>query len=528
MRFVMCLAMLFLAAAVEVAVPTPAAATDSPKRSDASGVCVDRHAHAVLAFSVKNETWDRGNLTGLGDLTAEWFAVAATSGEPISPQEASEMGDSLLRESLHAGIRVDQTREIGNLFFVYDRPGDIGAAAFVDSRNGQVVFAGGMMDTLEDTVIVPGEDGRGTAERILFEDSGDAAPSEAIILESDYFRGSWADEGERVWQLARRTNLVRSFAQCGEYEAVVWLHTPTIEPVVPGTALAIVIVTGRTTDAMLALGDAGQRIYMLEDLLTPGKIGADEFSRFGIGEKLAEGRFDRHEVGDRIVCLHRRTLDAARVEGDVLIYEFDRETGVLVSKETHWRDDLPESLPTDMLTGKDAWTVVGSHSELLAGTGLYLLSPASAILPNVPTPRNPCWVLVHDDSLEEGYRREVAIIDAVTGDSLGEGVPPSDHMRSLSHAADQDRDIRVSLSEMLRVVQLYTVGGYRCASGTEDGYEPTESLTVTSGCWPHASDYSPHDWRISLGELLRLIQLYNSPGYHVDPSSEDGFAPGSG
>lgn len=27
----------------------------------------------------------------------------------------------------------------------------------------------------------------------------------------------------------------------------------------------------------------------------------------------------------------------------------------------------------------------------------------------------------------------------------------------------------------------------------------------------------PQNWRISLSELLRLIQLYNAGGYHVDP-----------
>lgn len=50
------------------------------------------------------------------------------------------------------------------------------------------------------------------------------------------------------------------------------------------------------------------------------------------------------------------------------------------------------------------------------------------------------------------------------------------------------------------------------------------------GCAPHSSDYNPQDWTISLSELLRLIQFYNSGAYHAcpdaDPPTEDGYCPG--
>ena len=39
-------------------------------------------------------------------------------------------------------------------------------------------------------------------------------------------------------------------------------------------------------------------------------------------------------------------------------------------------------------------------------------------------------------------------------------------------------------------------------------------------------DYSPTDWRISLSELLRLIQLYTLGGYHPCEDGEDGYCPG--
>jgi hypothetical protein len=95
------------------------------------------------------------------------------------------------------------------------------------------------------------------------------------------------------------------------------------------------------------------------------------------------------------------------------------------------------------------------------------------------------------------------------------------------HSADQNGDNRINLSELLRVIQFFNSGGYSCAippSSTEDGYVPGPTGNQT--CTPHASDYNPQDWRISLSELLRLIQFFNSGGYHPCAGSEDGFCPG--
>jgi len=53
---------------------------------------------------------------------------------------------------------------------------------------------------------------------------------------------------------------------------------------------------------------------------------------------------------------------------------------------------------------------------------------------------------------------------------------------------------------------------------------------VNRSCPPHSSDYAPDgpDWRIGLTELLRIIQFYNSGGYHycLEAGTEDGFCPG--
>mgnify|MGYP006294050867 CR=1 FL=1 len=93
------------------------------------------------------------------------------------------------------------------------------------------------------------------------------------------------------------------------------------------------------------------------------------------------------------------------------------------------------------------------------------------------------------------------------------------------HCADQDADLSIDLSELLRVVQLFNSDGLHCDGATEDGYAPGPGGT---DCGPHDSDYAPVDWNINISELLRLIQIYNSDGYHPCPGqgTEDGFCLG--
>jgi len=96
-----------------------------------------------------------------------------------------------------------------------------------------------------------------------------------------------------------------------------------------------------------------------------------------------------------------------------------------------------------------------------------------------------------------------------------------------THTADQDENNEIDLSELLRVIQFFNSAGYHCEAGTEDGYNPGPG---DQSCQVHASDYNPQDWFVNLSELLRVIQLFNSGGYHAcpgeDPPTEDGFCPG--
>ena len=92
------------------------------------------------------------------------------------------------------------------------------------------------------------------------------------------------------------------------------------------------------------------------------------------------------------------------------------------------------------------------------------------------------------------------------------------------HAAmDSDQNYTVDLTEVLRVIQFYNSDGFHCAAGTEDGYSPGEG---PRDCAHHTADYAPQDWDVDLGELLRSIQIYNSPNYCPCAGTEDGFCPG--
>ncbi|MHB8763809.1 MAG: hypothetical protein ACYDA8_05660, partial [Deferrisomatales bacterium] len=107
--------------------------------------------------------------------------------------------------------------------------------------------------------------------------------------------------------------------------------------------------------------------------------------------------------------------------------------------------------------------------------------------------------------------------------------PAAGHARSVDvlfvpHQADYNpTDLKVGLSELLRVIQLYNTGSYGCDPQSEDGYAPGTGVQAGT---PHTADYNAQDWKIGLSELLRVIQFYNSGGYRVCAEGEDGFCAG--
>jgi cytochrome c peroxidase len=118
---------------------------------------------------------------------------------------------------------------------------------------------------------------------------------------------------------------------------------------------------------------------------------------------------------------------------------------------------------------------------------------------------------------------EGEILPEGEGQGIPEGEVDGEQGPRPYHSADPDHDHAVSMTELLRCIQLYNVGQFQCGDSTEDGFD---TGMAKRDCPPHASDYAPQDWTLSLSELLRLIQLFSAGTYHECPTAEDGFCPG--
>jgi uncharacterized delta-60 repeat protein len=114
--------------------------------------------------------------------------------------------------------------------------------------------------------------------------------------------------------------------------------------------------------------------------------------------------------------------------------------------------------------------------------------------------------------------------------------------KSMLHTADTDLDFKVSVLELSRVVELYNTrngstrtGCYSVQGGTEDGFaaDATRSSTATVTLTTYHSADENKDGKISVLELSRVIELYNyraagirTGQYHVQLGTEDGFGAG--
>jgi hypothetical protein len=142
-------------------------------------------------------------------------------------------------------------------------------------------------------------------------------------------------------------------------------------------------------------------------------------------------------------------------------------------------------------------------------------------------------------------RQLAALAGVRNGDSLQFLVTPDPLtlQPQAHHSADTDRNARLGLLELTRVIELYNTrnggsrtGGYAVATTTtEDGFSPDParptSMVVTLTAY-HSADVN-RDGRIALLELTRVIELYNyrSGGsrtgqYKPKSGTEDGFDPG--
>ena len=136
-------------------------------------------------------------------------------------------------------------------------------------------------------------------------------------------------------------------------------------------------------------------------------------------------QFEQIEIGDKTVYFYQRRIGEVIVEKDFIVYQFDTNTGELLTKKTRWRDDLPKDMSQAVISREYAHSMVEGEVQF---SNLYIVSPKSDVFPIKPTPRNPCWVV---RSIDKG-NLIVTIIDAVDGETLGNGIPPPYTAFSLS------------------------------------------------------------------------------------------------
>ncbi len=142
--------------------------------------------------------------------------------------------------------------------------------------------------------------------------------------------------------------------------------------------------------------------------------------------------------------------------------------------------------------------------------------------PSIP-PDSPFTLTVEVEGFET-YQKDVVIKETIPTqhDII---LTPLDGKLPEYHSADYNPpDHEITLSEMLRVQQLYSEGSHRCDPGGEDGYALGYG---DQSCIPHDSDYALQDWSIGLNEFLRMLQLWSVGEYYPAAGTEDGFAPAS-
>jgi hypothetical protein len=151
------------------------------------------------------------------------------------------------------------------------------------------------------------------------------------------------------------------------------------------------------------------------------------------------------------------------------------------------------------------------YLDMLQEEGVSLFSNFSFV--DTPSKWGSWGVLEYQDQPIEEAHKFRALEDWIAGNVTAS---------TTCHTADQDCSDSVSMGELLRVVQLYNGNGLRCSPGSEDGFAPGRG---SQACASHGADYAPQDWVISLTELLRVIQLYHLGSYMscAPDASEDGF-----
>lgn len=203
-------------------------------------------------------------------------------------------------------------------------------------------------------------------------------------------------------------------------------------------------------------------------------------------------------------------------------------------EQLDWQILLPEGWSLAGSEGDEASTQKPTVGETSLATWSWTMVPASPFTfsydLNAPTDATDRFELV-------------TLVNTRTASESAQLLANPDPLylfpRGTFHSADTDSDQRLSLSELLRVIELYNTrfgttrtGRYRQSNQTQDGFEPdTSSPEAHTPVAVHSAD-TDRDGRFSLSELLRVIELYNTRSgtsrtgaYRIADGTPDGFEP---
>ena len=153
------------------------------------------------------------------------------------------------------------------------------------------------------------------------------------------------------------------------------------------------------------------------EYLTPEVVGREAWQKYGIADKLRANQIHRH-LSDRIVCYGGRRIDGVDIDGDRLYYMFDIESGQLLVERIHWREDLPDQLPSPRISQQEAESMVEGEVNQ---SGLVILNPDQM---HFETDRmssftDPCWIVSSTQRQGDFAIPWWTVINAITGEVLG-------------------------------------------------------------------------------------------------------------
>lgn len=162
-------------------------------------------------------------------------------GETTYPTD-EQMISSIL--SIQPGYNYQQTELVGPFYQYFQHPGDFGAVAIVDSRNGAVDFAGTVVWMGEGSVNAPSVS---TFDWSFPSVNPASEPQSVEVMDNPYWNESLSTPEEvtdSTLAYLRQTDVLLSFNACGPYSVVSYIYTPAVGATDPLVAQCVVLVSG--------------------------------------------------------------------------------------------------------------------------------------------------------------------------------------------------------------------------------------------------------------------------------------------